>query len=259
MRLWHITTICLALICLSNSQAEINPEHRSNRQLAVTVCNDYRETNRLPCFVSRKECPRGFEVIERFSDSTGPSFSACRDKRHERPARLARSSNNLFNAKNQQLVEQFDRLISIVEKHRTGAASRLPKASRDKLALFFSGIDLNSIELAHSKALMNGCLTDCRQIFCADKDQVDAWTNPQTPVLSLKLLHQLAHAERCEIKGGRDRFIQTWLRHLPDETLAALERGDPLDTQKIHFAMFMQSNASNRAESICRRVGCLRD
>jgi hypothetical protein len=50
MRLWHITTVCLTLLNLDNSQAEFIPEQRSNRQMAVTICSDYRETNRLPCF-----------------------------------------------------------------------------------------------------------------------------------------------------------------------------------------------------------------
>ncbi|MES9969652.1 MAG: hypothetical protein ABW092_06425 [Candidatus Thiodiazotropha sp.] len=259
MRLWHISTICLALFCLDNSQAEPKPEHRSNRQLAVTLCNDYRVSNRLPCFVSRKECPRGFEIIEHFSDSTGPSFSACRDMRHERPSGLGRSSNNSVKADKRQLLKQFSRLVSKVDKHRSGPSSYLPKASRDKLALFFSGIDLTSIELIHSKALANGCFTDCRQMFCASKDQVDAWTNPQNPVLSLQLLHQLAHAERCEIQGGRERFVQAWVRQIPEEILTALEAGNPIDIDKIHFAMFMESHAETRAESICRRVGCLRD
>ncbi|MBV2123593.1 MAG: hypothetical protein KUF75_00420 [Candidatus Thiodiazotropha sp. (ex Ctena orbiculata)] len=118
MRLRNITTICLTLFILGNSQAEIEHAQRSNRQMAVTVCNDYRETNRLPCFVSRKECPGGFEVIERFANSTGPSYSACRDKRHERP-RHYRSSSRLFNTNNQQLLDQFKRLIGEIERHQT--------------------------------------------------------------------------------------------------------------------------------------------
>jgi hypothetical protein len=247
------------MIGLNTSQAEVNTEHRSNRQMAVTVCNDYRETNRLPCFVSRKACPRGFEVIEHFSTNHGVSFSACRDKRHERPSRLGRSSNRLGGTNNQPLLKQFDRLINEIQTQRSGASSKLPKASREKLSLFFSGLDLSRIELAHSRALKHGCFTDCRQIFCANKDQVDSWTHPDTPVLSTNLLHQLAHAERCEIMGGRDRFVQAWLRHLPDEVLNALKRGDPIDTDKIHFTMFMESHAETRAESICRRVGCLSD
>ncbi|MEW8026733.1 MAG: hypothetical protein AB2792_08875 [Candidatus Thiodiazotropha sp.] len=258
MRLWYVTTICLILLHPGNSQADTRTQQRSNRQLAVTVCNDYRETNRLPCFVSRKECPRGFEIIEHFASSNGPSFSACRDKRHERP-RHNRASSRLYNAKNQQLLDQFDKLIGEIERQQTGTFAHLPQVSQDKLSIFFSGIDLNGIRLAHSKALANGCFTDCRQIFCARKDQVDLWTNPDTPVLSIKLLHQLAHAERCEIQGGRDRFVQAWLRHLPDDVLTALERGNPIDTEKIHFAIFMETHASNRAESICRRIGCIKD
>ncbi|MCG7880351.1 MAG: hypothetical protein AB2614_00690 [Candidatus Thiodiazotropha endolucinida] len=258
MRLRNITTICLTLFILGNSQAEIEHAQRSNRQMAVTVCNDYRETNRLPCFVSRKEYPGGFEVIERFANSTGPSYSACRDKRHERP-RHYRSSSRLYNTNNQQLLDQFKRLIGEIERHQTGAPAHLPQASQDKLAVFFSGIDLSRIRLAHSKALTNGCFTDCRMIFCASKDQVDVWTNPHAPVLTIRLLHQLAHAERCEIQGGQHRFVQTWLRHLPEDVLTALERGEPIDTKKIHFAIYMETHANNRAESICRRVRCIKD
>jgi hypothetical protein len=258
MRRWHITIICLTLFSLNNSQAEFNPQQRSNRQMAVTVCNEYRETNRLPCFVSRKACPRGFEVIQHFTNNNGPSFSACRDKRHERPSRLSKTGNRL-NAKSHQLLEQFNRLTHEIEKQQTGATLQLPKATREKLAVFFSGIDLSSITLAHSKALINGCFTDCRQIFCARKNQVEAWANPDAPILSIKLLHQLAHAERCEIQGGRDRFVQIWLRHLPEAVFTALERGKPIDTEQIHFAIYMESHASNRAESICHRVGCVID
>ncbi|MCG8022484.1 MAG: hypothetical protein JAZ02_00645 [Candidatus Thiodiazotropha endolucinida] len=130
---------------------------------------------------------------------------------------------------------------------------------RIKLTVFFSGIELSRIRLAHSKALTNGCFTDCRMIFCASKDQVDVWTNPHAPVLTIRLLHQLAHAERCEIQGGQHRFVQTWLRHLPEDVLTALERGDPIDTKKIHFAIYMETHANNRAESICRRVRCIKD
>jgi hypothetical protein len=258
MRLWQILSICLALFSPNNSQAEIDAEQRSNRQMAVTVCNDYRETNRLPCFVSRQQCPRGFEAIEHFSNSSGSSFSACRDKRHERPSRRNRTSQH-YHTKNQQLLAHFERLTKQIEKHQTGTGTPLPKASRDKLAIFFSAIDLKSIRLAHSKALASGCFTDCRQIFCANKDQIEAWSNPYEPTLSHKLVHQLAHAERCEIQGGRKRFTQTWLRHLPEDLLIALERGEPIDTERIHYATYMESHTNNRAESICRRVGCTAD
>jgi hypothetical protein len=259
MRPRLITTICLVLFTLGSGQAEPTADHRSNRQMAVTVCNDYRETNRLPCFVSRKECPRGFEVIESFSDSPGPSFAACRDKRHERPPGLHRPVGSQYNAKNQQLLQQLNLLVKEIEKHRIGASAPLPKATREKLAVFFSGLDLNAIELGYSKALLNGCFTDCRQIFCSEDERVDTWTDPRAPVLSMKLLHQLAHAERCEIQGGRDHFFLTWLRHLPDDVVTALEHGDPIDTDSIHFAMYMESHANNRAESICRRLRCQKD
>jgi hypothetical protein len=258
LRLWHITIFCLTLFNLNNSHADLNTEQRSNRQMAVTVCHDYRETNRLPCFVSRKTCPSGFEVIQKFSNSAGPSFSACRDKRHERPPRHG-TAGNRFNTRHQQLLKQFDRLTREIEKQQTGASSHLPKASREKLALFFSGIDLSSITLAHSKALANGCFTDCRQIFCAQKNQIEAWTNPDTPIVSIKLLHQLAHVERCEIQGGRERFIQIWLRHLPDAIFTALKHGNPIDTAQVHYAIYMENHASNRAESICHRLGCVID
>jgi hypothetical protein len=195
-------------------------------------------------------------VIAHFSDSTGPGFTACRDKRHERPTRLGQTGNRL-NARYRQLLEQFDRLASEIEKQQTGAPSHLPKASLESLSAFFSGIDLNRVTLAHSKALANGCFTDCRQIFCAREEQVDAWTSPDAPIVSINLLHQLAHAERCEIQGGRDRFVQIWLRHLPEAVFTALKRGDPIDTDQIHYATYMESHASNRAESICRRVGCV--
>ncbi|MBT3062873.1 MAG: hypothetical protein AB2660_14580 [Candidatus Thiodiazotropha sp.] len=258
MRPWLIITICITLFSPFISQAEPYPEQRSNRQLAVTVCNDYRENNRLPCFVSRNDCPRGFEVIERFTDSSGPIFSACRDKRHERP-RLSMPPGGRFAGKNPQLLKQFDRLVSAIEKGQVGRSMHLPKASREQLAHFFSAIDLTRIKLVYSKALANGCFTDCRQIFCASGDQVNAWTDPQAPVLSIRLLHQLAHVERCEIQGGRERFVRTWLKHLPDEVFNALDRGEAIDTEMIHFAMYMESHANNRAESICRRLSCERE
>lgn len=258
MRLRHISIICLTLLNLNNSQAESVHEQRSNRQMAVTVCNDYREANRLPCFVSRKTCPKGFEAIEHFSNNPGPSFSACRDKRHEHPARMKRPGE-YPHAKNQQLLGQFDQLVREMEKHQTGTPAPLPKPSQERLSIFFTAIDLTSIRLVHSKALASGCFTDCQQIFCADKGEIEAWTRPQHPSLSLNLLHQLAHAERCEIQGGRDRFVQIWLRHLPDEVFTTLERGDPLDSEQIHYATYMESHASNRAESICRRLGCVSD
>ncbi|MCU7922199.1 MAG: hypothetical protein KZQ88_05825 [Candidatus Thiodiazotropha sp. (ex Dulcina madagascariensis)] len=255
----QIVLFCLGLWVVSYSHADTYSERRSNRQMAVTVCNDYRETNRLPCFVSRGDCPRGFEVLQRFTDSPGTAFSACRDLRHERPAVMNRSSTNLVSAKRQQLLEHFNKLIAAIEKQRIGETHRLPKASLEKLSIFFSGFDLDSIELGQSKALSKGCFTDCQRIFCASGSQVNAWTDPQTPTLSIKLLHQLAHAERCEIQGGRERFVLSWIRHLPDEVLTSLERGDPIDTDQIHFAMYMENHAKNRAESVCRRLRCLRD
>ncbi|MES9991551.1 MAG: hypothetical protein ABW098_06320 [Candidatus Thiodiazotropha sp.] len=255
MHPWLITTLCITLLTPLISQAEVYPKQRSNRQQAVTLCNDYRQTNRLPCFVSRNQCPRGFEVIEHFTDSSGPRFSACRDRRHERP-RHSRPAENLYSNNNPQLLKQFDRLIAEIEKRQVGSSKPLPKASRERLGLFFSAIDLNTIELAHSKALASGCFTDCRQIFCASADQVDAWTTPQAPTLSIKLLHQLAHMERCEIHGGRDRFVPAWLKHLPEDILDDLDRGEAIDTEKIRFAVVMESHANNRAESICRLLRC---
>ncbi len=259
MRIRHIVTICAALFIAANGQADPITDHRSNRQMAVTVCNDYREENRLPCFVSRRQCPRGFEIIESFSDGTGPAFSACRDKRHERPPGSYRPGGGHFTASNQQLLQRFDRLVAQIKQHQVGQSSRLPMVSRKKLEVYFSALDLNSIEVSHSEALVNGCFTDCRQIFCASEKQVEAWTDPDAPVLSAMLLHQLAHAERCEIQGGRDRFFLAWLRHLPEDVITALERGDPIDSERIHFAMYMESHANNRAESICRRINCQRD
>lgn len=150
MRPWQFTIICISLLSPFISQADPNPVQRSNRQLAVTVCNDYRETNRLPCFVSRNDCPRGFEVIERFADSSGPTFSACRDKRHERP-RHSRPPGSLYASKNPQLLKQFDRLVREIEKRQIGRSMHLPKASQEKLAHFFSAIDLNRIKLGYSK------------------------------------------------------------------------------------------------------------
>jgi hypothetical protein len=146
-----------------------------------------------------------------------------------------------------------------MEQQRTASPVPLPMRTRDRLSLFFSAIDLDSISLAHSTALANGCFTDCRQIFCASKSRIEAWTHPRTPILSRQLLHQLAHAERCEIQGGRDRFVQIWLRHLPQDVFTALNNGDPVDADKIHYATYMESHAGNRAESICRRVGCIED
>ncbi|MEW8506642.1 MAG: hypothetical protein AB2598_08035 [Candidatus Thiodiazotropha sp.] len=252
MHPWQITTICIALLSPLFCQAETHLEHRSNRQLAVTVCNDYRVTNRLPCFVSRNDCPSGFEVIEHFSDNRGPAFSACRDKRHERP----RPTHSLYAGKNPQLLKQFDRLLSEIEKRQVGKLIRLPKASQEKLRIFFTAIDLNTIELGHSKALQKGCFTDCRKIFCARGGEIDAWADPQRPLLSKTLLHQLAQAERCEIQGGRDRFLLAWLKHLPDDIFDALDRGEAIDTKMIRYATYLEGHATNRAESICRRVRC---
>ncbi|MCU7929817.1 MAG: hypothetical protein KZQ90_03375 [Candidatus Thiodiazotropha sp. (ex Codakia rugifera)] len=259
MHHWHIALFCLGLLVVFCSYADPHTDRRSNRQMAVTVCNDYRENNRLPCFVSRNKCPRGFEVIQQFKGNSGTAFSACRDLRHERPPNLNRSSSNLATAKKRQVLEHFNRLMKEIERQQVGQSLRLPKASLNQLSIFFSGLNLETIKLGQSKALSKGCFTDCRQIFCADNSQIIAWTDPQSPILSMQLLHQLAHAERCEIQGGRERFVLSWLRHLPEDVLTSLERGDPIDTEQIHFAMFMENHAKNRAESVCRRLRCQSD
>ena len=254
MHRWHIAFITIGLCISSAGFADRYTETRSNRQMAVTTCNDYRESNRLPCFVSRNKCPRGFEVIQRFSNTPGASFVACRDLRHERPAITNRAT--LTSTKKQELLQHFSQLVSQVQQRRIGEPLHLPKPTLDKLSSFFSHIQLDKVTIHRSEALEKGCFTDCQEIYCSSNERLDNWIDPKSTRIPSGLLHQLAHAERCEIKGGRERFLLAWLRHLPDELLTTLEQGKPIDANRIHFVMYMERHAKNRTESICRRIHC---
>jgi hypothetical protein len=255
MRRWKILCSIFGLVISSTAIADRMTEFRNNRQKAVTVCNDYREKNRLPCFVSRQRCPRGFEVIQRFNSSPGTSFIACRDQRHERPPTIDRKST--VSDQKQQLLEQFNQLIKLAHDAQMGPPHHLPKSIQNKLSAFFFLIHLDKITIHQSQAISKGCFNDCQRVYCSTEQPLETWIQPNISAISINLLHQVAYAERCELLGGRERFVLSRLQPLPDEVLKNLEQGQPFDASRIHYANTIERHVTNRTESICRRVHCI--
>ncbi|MCU7795785.1 MAG: hypothetical protein KZQ75_01505 [Candidatus Thiodiazotropha sp. (ex Myrtea spinifera)] len=234
---------------------------RAFRRQAADACNKHRAHKHESCFVSRGDCPRGFEALATFGDKATASFTACRDYRHERPQKPNDLANLDHHALQQEsTMDQYRHLTDALTKGRKGESSSLPNHTIERLAHHFRSIPLDALTFTHTNALTNGCFSDCDQIFCANAKTIDQWTRIQNPVISLQLLHQIAHAESCRLQGGRHRFVPRWYQHLPDKAHQQLRQGEPVDTRQIHFAMFMENQAEHRAESICRRlVTCLRD
>ncbi|MET0067025.1 MAG: hypothetical protein ABW076_11840 [Candidatus Thiodiazotropha sp.] len=252
MRRWLIVLLILGSGVATCSSAEPNPQNRSNRQMAVTECSDYRERNRLPCFVSRKKCPYGFEVIERYTEGRGAPFVACRDSRHERPPvrDIARHPPHL----RQEKVQQFEKFVDLVRARQQGHARKLPENLNRQLGTYFQQIRLDRVSVSMSDALSRGCFTDCLQIYCATGEALPE--SAGRAEIPYELLLQLAHLERCEVQGGRQRYLQSWLRDVPEKTLTALQAGETVSADQLQFASYLEGLTNNRAESICRRIHC---
>ncbi|MEJ2612972.1 MAG: hypothetical protein P8179_23660 [Candidatus Thiodiazotropha sp.] len=122
----------------------------------------------------------------------------------------------------------------------------------------FSPLQLDKIAIFRSEALSSGCFTDCQQIYCSANEQLDHWADPNAPI-SIHLLHQLAHVERCEILGGRNRFVLAWLKYVPEEVLTNLKQGNPIDTDQLQYTMYVEGHTKNRSESICHHIHCVQE
>jgi hypothetical protein len=253
MRRWHITLFILGCGLATSSSAEPTFQNRSNRQMAVTECSDYRERNRLPCFVSRNKCPYGFEVIEQYSEGWGAPFVACRDSRHEHPATrdIVRSPPH----QRQEIVRQFQQFVELVQARQSGQAQPLPDRIFQQLGTYFQQVRLERVSVAVSDALSKGCFTDCQQIYCAAGEPLALDSKHST--IPFELLLQLAHLERCEVQGGQQRYLQSWLREVPEQTLSALQEGKSVTADQLKFAAYLEGHTNNRAESVCRHVHCI--
>ncbi len=235
--------------CLSASA-----DRQHTRQKAVDVCDKQRQNKRQSCFVSRGDCPRGFEAIERFTDHSGNRFSACRDSRHEH---LAHAPARPRMPLDQELLPLYHRLIARLESGQIGTPLALPQQTQETLSNSFPGNTLKHLSLIRTDSLEQGCFTDCNRIFCANDGRIERWTDRQRPEISRYLLHQIVHSARCEREGGREGFVKHWFQHLPDDVHARLQENKPLDADQIHFAMYMETHANSRAEALCRRLpGC---
>ncbi len=253
MRRWPITLLILGCGLATCSFAEPTFQNRSNRQMAVTECSDYRERNRLPCFVSRNKCPYGFEVIAQYSEGWGAPFLACRDSRHEHPT--TRDIVRHPPHQRQEIVGQFQQFVERVQARQKGQAKPLPERIYQQLGTYFQQLRLERVSVAVSDALSKGCFTDCQQIYCAAGEPLTH--DPEQASIPYELLLQLAHLERCEVQGGQQRYLQSWLREVPEQTLSALQEGKSVATDQLQFAAYLESHANNRAESVCRRVHCV--
>ncbi|MEJ2620944.1 MAG: hypothetical protein P8163_11925 [Candidatus Thiodiazotropha sp.] len=249
-----LTLIVVGLTLSLPAAADRHKETRNNRQKAVTVCNDYRVKYRLPCFVSRNRCPIGFEILERFNQVPGAEYMACRDLRHERPRN--QQQNKMHNNKRQILLKQFDQLVNRASEAQLGEAARLADSTLSKLSNFFSQISLEQITIHRSQAISRGCFNDCQKIYCSANEPVSDWIRPDAKQISSRLLIQVAHAERCEIQGGRERYISNWLRELPETLLENLQQHKGIDATQIQYAKYIETHAKNRAKSVCRRMRC---
>jgi hypothetical protein len=155
-----------------------------------------------------------------------------------------------------QLVQQFNQLARLADKAQVGKTYHLPKSTQKKLSTFFSNIRLDQITIHQSSAISKGCFNDCQKIYCSSKQSIDHWVDPNSEQIATSLLHQVAHAERCEILGGRERFLSTRLERLPEDVLDSLEQGTLFDATNIHYENYIERHARNRTESVCRRLYC---
>lgn len=232
----------------------LQDERQHTRFKAVERCDKHRQSKRQSCFVSRGDCPRGFEALESFTDRSGNRFTACRDNRHEQTGRELTTPHRPVE---QDLLSQYSALISRLESNRIGRPAALPEQTLKKLRDTFPGNSINHLHLIRTSALSQGCFTDCNRIYCADDGQIGRWTHSQKPLINLELLHQVVHAVHCELEGGRENFVRRWFQHLPDDIHSQLQANLPLDAEQIHLAMYMETHANNRATAVCRRLpGC---
>ncbi|MEJ2592699.1 MAG: hypothetical protein P8178_15130 [Candidatus Thiodiazotropha sp.] len=228
-----------------------------NRQRAVAACADYRLNNRQPCFISRDECPPGFEALQRYADGADIQFIACRDRRNEPPDASANRVAVMRSQPNIPVMEQYRDLVSALEKGRQGSVHELPPSTISALAPYFHGLPLQDLTFTQTRALSNGCYSDCEHIYCASGKEITDWTRPQAPLLSRDLLHMIIHAESCEREGGRERYVSHWLRYLSDGVQQRLLQGQAVDASQIHFAMYMERHAEIRARNLCLTIpGC---
>jgi hypothetical protein len=156
-----------------------------------------------------------------------------------------------------QLLEQFNQLVALVQDAQVGSSHHLPKSIQNKLSTFFFLIHLDKITIHQSQAISSGCFNDCQRIYCSTEQPLDYWTQPNISAIAISLLHQVAYAERCELLGGRERFLLTRLKRLPEGVLASLEQGQPFDASRIHYTNSLERQVTNRTESVCRRTRCI--
>jgi hypothetical protein len=238
-------------ICACGKQSD---SPLSLRRKAAERCHRHQVEQHESCFVSRGGCPLGFEAIASFTSPVGEGFSACKDLRHNHAKAEHSAQSKRLQQNPSEIMQQYNGLIELLKRKGEGGSQPLPDHSIERLYRHFGGISLRTLRFTHTKALSQGCFSDCQQIYCADRQTVDQWTRREAPIIDQQLLHQIAHAERCQLQGGRDRFVSLWFRYLPAETQEELNKGEAIDADNIHFAMFMEQHAEHRAESICRRL-----
>lgn len=238
-------------ICACGQQ---NDSPLSLRRNAAERCHRHQIEQHESCFVSRGGCPAGFEAIASFNDPDGEGFSACRDLRHNHAKAEHSAQSQRLQQNPSEIMQQYNGLTELLKRKGEGGSRPLPDHSIDRLYRHFGGISLQALSFTHTKALSQGCFSDCQQIYCADRKTIAQWTRSEAPVIDQQLLHQIAHAERCQLQGGRDRFVNLWYRYLPAQIQQQLDKGEAIDADNIHFAMFMEQQAEHRAESICRRL-----
>lgn len=226
-------------------------ERQHTRRKAVEMCDKYRLNPHQTCFVSSGDCPRGFDTMANFSDRNGNRFSACRDSRHQQTALVPTKP---YLPSDPELLSQYNSLIKRLEEEQIGTPLSLPSQTLQTLSGYFPGQTLGQLSLIRTQALKQGCFTDCDRVFCADDGRVERWTDSHPPLINRDLLHQLVHAVHCKREGGREGFVKHWFQHLPDNVHASLQTHKPIDAEQIHFAMYMETHANNRADALCRRL-----
>jgi hypothetical protein len=225
------------------------------RQQAVAACDDYRRSRRQSCFISRGDCPPGFAALAEFTDTAGNRFTACRDDRHQQPRP---ANQGLYGLSQSELLQQYERLVARFDTQRVAEPEPLPRSTIDRLALYFPASLLEGLSLTRTKALREGCFNDCERIYCAADGPVAPWLDAQRPLVSKQLLHLIVHVESCHLTGGRQRFIERWFRHLPDDAAQRMQAGEAIAAGRLHYSMYMESHAERRADSLCRQLPACR-
>jgi hypothetical protein len=163
------------------------------------------------------------------------------------------------------LLSAYRSYFAVVEAGAT--MRRLPHDVRQKLAPYYGMQLLEQVRYGESEVLKIGAaaMTDCHSIYfpsgCGMSDIVEKGNlfNRKYRDDLKWLLHELAHCEQCDQKGGRDSYAQTWFKEVAVSTLTQLFL-DPqqVNARMLHDAMPMENDAEQKAVRVLDQLTAAR-